>query len=118
MRELGVWDQRRYPGFSEDPAEAFHDLAHDLGLAHDFLAGPAAVLRTAAARETADTGEQNERTMVGYVGELRQRQQLQQRFREGSYGQVVALAEALKYPDQMTESERRMVEIARKRTLS
>jgi len=115
MRELGVWDQRRYPGFSEDPAEAFHDLAHDLGLAHDFLAGPAAVLRTAAARETSDTDEQNERTMVGYVGDLRQRQQLQQRFREGSYGQVVALAEALKYPDQMTESERRMVEIARKK---
>jgi hypothetical protein len=56
--------------------------------------------------------------MVGYVGDLRQRQQLQQRFREGSYGQVVALAETLKYPDQMTESERRMVEIARKRTLT
>jgi len=115
MRELGVWDQRRYPGSSDDSAEAFHDLAHDLGLAHDFLAGPAAVLRTAAARETSDTNEQNERTMVRNVGDLRQRQQLQQRFREGSYGQVVALAEALKYPDQMTESERRMVEIARKK---
>jgi hypothetical protein len=37
MRELGVWDQCRYPGFSEDPAAAFHDLAHDLGLAEDFL---------------------------------------------------------------------------------
>ena len=115
MRELGVWDQRRYPGFSEDPAEAFHDLAHDVGLAHDFLAGPAAVLRKAAAKETSDTGEQNHRAMVGDVGDLRRRQQLRQRFREGSYGQVVALAEALKYPDQMTESERRMVEIARKK---
>lgn len=50
MRELGVWDQRHYPGFSEDPAAAFHDLAHDLGLAHDFLSGPATVLRTAAAK--------------------------------------------------------------------
>jgi hypothetical protein len=115
MRELGVWDQCRYPGFSEDPAAAFHDLAHDLGLAHDFLSGPAAVLRTAATREASDTAEQNKRAMAGYVGDLRQRQQLRERFREGNYGQVVALAETLKYPDQMTESERRMVEIARKR---
>jgi hypothetical protein len=115
MRELGGWDQCRYPGFSEDPAAAFHDLAHDLGLADDFLSGSAAVLRTAAATEASDTAAQNKRDMAGYVGDVRQRQQLRQRFREGRYGQVVALAETLKYPDQMTESERRMVEIARKR---
>jgi hypothetical protein len=52
------------------------------------------------------------------TGDLHQREQLLERFQEGSYGQVVALAEALKYPDQMTESERQMVKIARKRTLS
>ena len=115
MRELGGWDQCRYPGFSEDPAAAFHDLAHDLGLADDFLSGSAAVLRTAAATEASDNAAQNKRDMAGYVGDVRQRQQLRERFREGSYGQVVALAETLKYPDQMTESERRMVEIARKR---
>ena len=115
MRELGGWDQCRYPGFSEDPAAAFHDLAHDLGLADDFLSGSAAVLRTAAATEASDTAEQNKRAIAGSVGDVRQRQQLRQRFREGRYGQVVALAETLKYPDQMTESERRMVEIARKR---
>lgn len=117
MRELGVRDQCRYPGFSEDPAAAFHDLAHDLGLADDFLSGSAAVLRKAAATEAFETAEQHERAMAGYVGDVRQRQHLRERFREGSYGQVVALAEALKYPDQMTESERRMVQIARKRTL-
>jgi hypothetical protein len=118
MRELGVLDQRRYPGFSEDPAAAFHDLAHDLGLADDFLSGSAAVLRKAAAAEASDTADQNKRAMAGGVGDVRQRQVLRERFREGSYGQVVALAETLKYPDQMTESERRMVDIARKRTLS
>lgn len=118
MRQLGAWDQCRYPGFSEDPAVAFHDLAHDLGLADDFLSGSAAVLRTAAATEAFDTAEQNKRAMAGYVGDVRQRQDLRERFREGSYDQVVALAERLKYPDQMTESERRMVEISRERTLS
>jgi hypothetical protein len=118
MRELGGWDQCRYPGFSEDPAAAFHDLAHDLGLADDFLSGSAAVLRTAAATEASGTAEQNKRAMAGDIGDVRQRQHLRERFREGSYGQVVALAETLKYPDQMTESERRMVKIARKRTPS
>jgi hypothetical protein len=118
MQELGVSDQRRYPGFSEDPAATFHDFAHDLGLAEDFLSGSAAVLRKAAAREASDTAEQNKRATAGHVGEVRQRQQLHERFREGNYGQVVALAATLKYPDQMTESERRMVEIARKRVLS
>ena len=118
MRELGLWDQCRYPGFSEDPVAAFHDLAHDLGLADDFLSGSAAVLRTAAATEASDTAEQNKRAIAGSVGDVRQRQQLRERFREGNYGQVVALAETLKYPDQMTESERRMAKIARKRTPS
>jgi hypothetical protein len=118
MRELGVWDQCRYPGFSEDPAASFHDLAHDLGLADDFLSGWAAVLRTAAATEASGTAEQNKRAMAGDIGDVRRRQHLRERFREGSYGQVVALAETLKYPDQMTESERRMVKIARKKALS
>jgi hypothetical protein len=75
-------------------------------------------LRTAAAKEALDAAGQDKRAMARYVGDLRQREQLQQRFREGSYGQVVGLAETLKYPDRMTESERRMVEIARKKTLS
>ena len=79
MRELGVLDQRRYPGFSEDPAAGFHDLAHDLGLADDFLSGSAGVLRTAAAREASDTAEQDKRTTAGYVGDVRRRQELRER---------------------------------------
>ena len=73
MRELGVWDRCRYPGFSEDPAAHFHNLAHDLGLADDFLSGWAAVLRTAAAREASDTAEQDKRAMVGFLGRGRLR---------------------------------------------
>jgi len=116
MRELGAWEQCRYRGFSEIPA-AFHDLAHDLGLAEDFLSGLAAVLLAAAAKEASNTAERNKREMAGYVDDVRHCQDLRERFRERSYDQVVALAERLKYPEQMTESERRMVEIARKRTL-
>jgi hypothetical protein len=117
MRQLGVWDQCRYPGFSNDPAVAFHDLAHDLRMADDFLSASAAVLRAAAAREASDTGRQDKVAMAGYVGDVRQRQELREQFREGNYDQVVALAETLRYPEQMTESERQIVAIARNRTL-
>lgn len=106
------------PGFSNEPIAAFRELAHDLGFADDFVSGSAAVLRMAAAREGADTSEQDKRAMAGYAGDTRERQRLREQFREGNYAQVVALAEALKYPAQMTDSERRMVKIARKRTLS
>lgn len=116
MRELGVRNQCRYPGFGEEPSAAFHDLAHDLSLADDFLSGPAAVLRAAAAAEVAENVEQTRRDMALYVGDVRQRQRLREQFRERNYGQVVALAETLQYPEQMPESERRMVDIARKRT--
>jgi len=117
MGQLGVWDQCRYPGFSNDPAVAFHDLAHDLRMADDFLSASAAVLRAAAAREASDTGRQDKVAMAGYVGDVRQRQELREQFREGNYDQVVALAETLRYPEQMTESERQIVAIARNRTL-
>lgn len=52
MSELGVWEQCKYPGFSEDPMTAFQGLAHDLSLAEDFLGGPAIFLRRAAAKES------------------------------------------------------------------
>ena len=117
MRELRVWDQYRYPGFSSDPAAAFRDLVHDLGFADDFLSGSAEVLCTAAAREASGAAEQSKREMARYFGDERRLEQLRSRFHDGNYTQVVLLAESLKYPEHMTESELRMVEIARKRTL-
>ena len=52
MRELGVWQECRYPGFSQDPIAAFHDLAHDLAFADDFLSGSGEILQRTAERET------------------------------------------------------------------
>jgi len=116
MRELGVWEQCRYPGFSDDAAAPFHGLAHDLEFAKDFLSGSAAVLRAAAAKEALDVASRSQGDMARYVGDVRQIEQIRSRFREREYGDVVVLASALKYPDRMSESERRMVEIARKRS--
>lgn len=115
MRELNVWDQCQYPGFSDNPMDAFAGIAHDLSFADDFLSGSATVLRAAAAKETANTAAQQADLAAGYVGDKRKLDQLRQSFREKQYSEVVRLAGELKYADRMSESQRRMVVIARKR---
>jgi hypothetical protein len=54
--------------------------------------------------------------MADYVGDTRKRDQLRNYFRENFYHEVVELARALTYPNLMTQSEQKMVAIARKRT--
>jgi len=116
MRELGVWDECHYPGFSEDPLSGFRELAHDLDMAEDFVSGSAAVLQRAASKEAVAGATRSEELMAGHVGDKQRLDQLRARFRERRYGEVVTLARELKYPYRMTQSERRMVEIALKRT--
>lgn len=82
MRELGVWNQCRYPGFSNDPLNAFEGLAHDLGLADDFLVGPGTILQQAAAKEAVSTATREADAMAGYVGDKEKIDQLHTRFRE------------------------------------
>ena len=49
MRELGVANRSRYPGFSDDPLDGFRHLATDLQeFGGDFLTGDATALRRAA----------------------------------------------------------------------
>jgi hypothetical protein len=116
MRELGVWGHCRYPGFSEDVEAPFHGLAHDLGFAEEFLSGSAAALRRAAVKEALNVAKHDEELMSGYVGDADRLEQLRTRFHEGSYSDVVALADKLNYPERMTDPQRRMVETARRKT--
>ncbi len=115
MRELSVWDQCQYPGFSDDPNEAFRGLAHDLGFAQDFLTGSALILHQAAKTEAAEEASHNAYRMTLYVGDRRKLDELRRHFREKRYARVIELAGDLKYPDRMTSAELKMVEIARKR---
>lgn len=55
MRELRAWQDCRYPGFSQEPIVAFHDLAHDLQFASDFTEGTGEVLIRASEREAAES---------------------------------------------------------------
>jgi hypothetical protein len=116
MRELGAWEQCRYPGFSDDPMAAFEDLAHDLAFAEDFLSGGAEVLRKAAAKDSNYVAEQMREQTAQDVGDARKLEALRARFHEHRYGDVLAIAAELTYPERMSEVEQQMVEMAKKRT--
>lgn len=115
MRELGVLDRCRYPTFSDDPLVAFEELRHDLGFAEDFLAGSAEKLRRAAAKEKVVEKERCADVTAGYVGDKAKIEQLHKCFYQKQYREVVRLARALKHPSRLSESARKMVEIAQTR---
>lgn len=66
--------------------------------------------------EKISTSSRKAQHMADYVGDTRKRDHLRSCFRENIYHEVVKLARALKYPNLMTQSEQKMVAIARKRT--
>lgn len=113
MRELGVWKYCEYPGFSEDVIGPFRGLAHDLAFADEFTSGNAETLNRAAAKESISARELGQEFIGAAVGDARRREEMRARFREKRYSEVLSLAFELKYPDQLSASERRMVETAR-----
>lgn len=115
MKQLGVWSQCHYPGFSDDPMHAFEGLRHDLQFATDFLSGDASVLKVAAAREATTREEESDRLMASYVGDTLAIEQMRTLFRQGKYAEVVSQFEKLKYPNRLKPFELRIVESARKR---
>jgi hypothetical protein len=71
MRELGVWAQCRYPGFSDNPMDAFHDLAHDLQFAGDFLSGRGESVGRAFAMEKIDASSRKAEHMADWPRSVR-----------------------------------------------
>jgi len=115
MRELGVRERCHYPGFSKDPKKAFLGLAHDLAFADEFLTGTGGLLRKAAKRQSSDTAERNADLMAGYVGDKQKFEHLRRCFRQGKYEDAIAEFNGLRYPERLSEPDRKMVELARKR---
>lgn len=118
MRGIGVLERCHYLGFSEDPKEAFLGLAHDLAFADDFLTGTGALLRQAAMRESSDNAARHADLMAANVGDKRKAENLRRCFRQGKYKDALAEFNSLTYPERLSEPERKMVELARKRTRS
>jgi len=112
MRQLGVWEQCRFPGFSQGPLLSFANLTHDLSFAEDFLSGSGDVLRMAAVNEEEVAKERSDNLIATAVGDTQKIKQLRDRFREDHYDDVVKIAAELKFPDRLSASQRRMIEIA------
>jgi hypothetical protein len=53
--------------------------------------------------------------MASAVGDVRKRAEARRLFRAGEYARAVAAFESIKYPDQLTASERATLAIARRR---
>ena len=115
MKALGVWGHHRYPGFARDAQNVFHDLAHDLWYTVDFRRGDAAVLLAAAEKEAHATASTAQRTLARSVGDTDRLEKIRALFKAKHYAEVVKLNSQLQYPELLSETERRMIAVARKR---
>jgi len=106
----------QYPGFSDDPLNGFRHLAHDLQkFCSDFLSGDGGVLLAAAQDQNARDEIASKLHRARAVGDLREREKARKLFREKKYREVLGKLENLKYPELMTDSEKKILEIAKRK---
>jgi hypothetical protein len=112
MKELGVREQCRYPGFSSNPLDTFHGLVHDLQFAGDFLTGDASTLKIAATNASVVEERKSQELMARYVGDVDLIEKMRALLKQSQYSEVVSLFGELKYPERLSRAQLRMVEIA------
>jgi len=115
MRELKIWGKHHFPGFSSEPLQAFRDLSHDLSFARDFTSGTAHVLLAAARNDAIAQAAHAEMYSEGYISDTRNIEKLRELFREKRYAEIVAIGDDLKSPHLMSDSQLRLVQLARQR---
>jgi len=117
MRELlGESGGNQYPGFSDNPLDGFRNLAYDIeNFADDFLNGSGEVLVKAARKEAEYITTQNKLDMTGYVGDTRKREEAHRLFRENKFQGVIENLESLIYPELLKDSEKKILEISKRK---
>lgn len=78
----------------------------------------AAALRNAATKEALKAAKEDRQIMATSVGDVWELEEIRGSFRSVQLGDVIRLAVELKYPDQMSSSEQRMVILAGERANS
>jgi hypothetical protein len=118
MRAAGVQSgENAYPGFADDPLDGFRHLRADLErFGDDFLTGDASILIRAASEEARRRPELRRRQMASYTGDDADRRRARELFRAKNYAEVVSVLDALKYPEFMDDFERKILEVARRKT--
>jgi hypothetical protein len=118
MRALAVpVGTQSYPGFSNDPLDGFRHLRADLEyFGEEFLRGHAVLFRQAAEEEAARRPAQQRKHLAWMAGDDSARWKARELFHARRFSEVVALLDALKYPEFMDMYERKILEISRRRS--
>ena len=120
INALGVSSAAQFPCFVDDSVSGYpallHDLQHSLssffvGPENDFIAIAKDYMQAQQRRH------QNDSRDLTYhaTGEDRLKAQARELFREGRYEEVVQIASEIRFPEFLTESERKIFALARKR---
>ncbi len=113
---LGAAGGNKYPDFSDEPLDGFRNLAFDLeNFAADFLSGNGEVLVRAAQKELAHVRAQKKLDQVRWGGDAEKREAARGLFREGKFDDVMRKLRSVTYPELLSASEKKMLEISTKK---
>ncbi|QQS52457.1 MAG: hypothetical protein IPM71_06910 [Bacteroidota bacterium] len=108
--------QNKYPNFSDDPLDAFRCLLIDLkDLLNDFTENNAIIFRQKASDKIIDLNKirdsKNNSDKKIYSGDQRIIDQIRIEFKAGNFLQVDKLKYQIQYPDLLTATEKKLLEI-------
>lgn len=116
MRTLGHDSEAAYPGFVDDPLAGFRNLRSDLErFGEPFLRGDAEAVRLAARDAAVREAARWQADLARYEGDGRRREEARRLFRERDYAAAEGEFNRAKYPEQLTDTERRMWQISEDR---
>jgi hypothetical protein len=115
MKHLGIADRCEYPRYSESPMDGFRHLAHDIrAFGADFF-GSAEKLVVAAKIEAEEEAVKALQWQISASGDKRARLMAREAFRCGDYHNTIRLLTNLRFPEELSPSELKLLSIAHKR---
>ncbi|MGA1872015.1 MAG: hypothetical protein ACMUJM_26155 [bacterium] len=119
MKALGVIDRCQYPGSSNDPLDGFRHLKHDIAkFGSDFTDGDHFVLLRAAREEQAHEAEIAKVRSAAAEGDDIKRANGKRYFTQKQYQKCITELESVHYPELLSSSERKMLEISKRKLKS
>lgn len=117
---LGLTVAGQFPCFADDSISGYGALLHDLenllspffvGIEDDFMAIARQYMQAQKQQHANDNRDLN----YYAAGEDRLKAHARELFREGNYAEVVQIESQIQFPDLLTDSERKIFALARKR---
>jgi hypothetical protein len=120
IQALGVTATAQFPSFADDSISGYPALLHDLqNLLSPFFTGPEGEFIAIAERYMQEQQQQQEydaRDLAYHSrGEHRLKARARELFRQGRYDEVGQIESQIRFPELLTESERKIFALARNR---